>query len=157
MKDGRGLKACVSRCGVIALVLLSSGCVLRPIRVAGVAMEPTLRDGEWAFTTATFGRLGRGDIVAFKYPRDTTKTFVMRIVGLPGERIEIRMGTIAINGRAIDENYVERRNRSSDTWGLQTIPEGEYFVMGDNRRISSDSRIWGMVRRELIWAKVIGH
>ena len=82
MKDGSGLKAWVSRCGVIALVLLSSGCVLRPIRVAGVAMEPTLRDGEWAFTTATFGRLGRGDIVAFKYPRDTTKTFVMRIVGL---------------------------------------------------------------------------
>ena len=120
-------------------------------------MEPTLRDGEWAFTTATFGRLGRGDIVAFKYPRDTTKTFVMRIVGLPGERIELRMGTIAINGRAIDENYVERRNRSSDTWGLQTIREGEYFVMGDNRRNSSDSRIWGMVRRELIWAKVIGH
>lgn len=137
-------------------MLLSTGCVLQPIRVEGLAMEPTLRNGDRALTTRVFDQLERGDIVGFKYPRNESKSFVMRIVGLPGERIEMVEGTVSINGRTIDDSYVDREHRSSDTWGSRTIPEGEYFMMGDNRRNSDDSRTWGTVRRDLIWAKVIG-
>jgi signal peptidase I len=136
-------------------MLLSTGCVVQPIRVAGGAMEPTLKDGDRAFATRVFGQLERRDIVGFKYPRNESKSFVMRIVGLPGERIEMIEGTVSINGRTIDESYVDTEHRSGDTWGPHTIPEGEYFMMGDNRRNSSDSRTWGTVRGDLIWAKVI--
>ena len=99
-------------------------------------------------------RLLRGDIVAFRYPKDESKSFVKRIVGVPGERIESTNGAIAINGRRLAEPYVDDANRSHDSWGPITVPEGQFFVMGDNRLNSSDSRTWGLVRRDAIWAKV---
>ena len=118
-------------------------------------MEPTLKDGERGFATRVFDRLERGDIVAFKYPRNQSRSFVERIVGLPGERIEMTSGTGVLNGRPLDENYVLDVNRSRETWGPITIADGEYFIMGDNRTHSSDSRTWGTVRRDLIWAQII--
>jgi signal peptidase I len=153
----KGARGWATQCGVIAVALLSSGCVFRPVHVFGGAMEPTLRDGERALAIQVFGRLERGDIIGFRYPRDTSKSFVMRIVGLPGEQIEMSNGIIVINGRRIDDDYVDPRNRSSDTWERRTVPAEEFFVMGDNRKNSSDSRTWGTVRRELIWGKVLGH
>ena len=117
-------------------------------------MAPTLKHGERAVATRGIDRLERGEIVAFRYPRDESKSFVKRIVGLPGEQIEMRDGWVFINGRQIDEPYVIAANRSPETWAQPTIPAGEYFVMGDNRRNSADSRHWGTVRRDLVWAKV---
>jgi signal peptidase I len=155
-RAARRYRARASHVGLVCLVLLSTGGVLQPIRVEGGAMEPTLGNGDRAFATRVFAQLERGDVVAVKYPRNESKSFVMRIVGLPGERIEMANGTVSINGRTIDDSYVHRDRRSSDTWGSRTIPEGEYFMMGDNRRNSSDSRTWGTVRRDLIWAKVVG-
>lgn len=144
-----------SRLWLVVLLLLSTGCVLQPIRVSGTAMEPTLEDGDRALATRIFSQLARGDIVAFKYPRNEAKSFVMRIVGMPGERIEMIEGAVSIDGRPIDDSYVDSEHRSRDAWGPRTIPEGEYFMMGDNRRDSSDSRTWGTVREDLIWAKLI--
>ena len=95
-----------------------------PIRVAGVAMEPMLRDGNGRSEPPHSVGWDAEDR-AFRYPRDTTKSFVMRIVGLPGERIEIRMGTIAINGRAIDDRYVERTESFVRYVGVADDPEGE--------------------------------
>ena len=141
--------------GLALLWLLSTGCAVQPLRVEGRAMEPALKDGEPAVFTRVLRQLERGDIVVLRYPRDESKSFVKRIVGLPGERIAMANGTVTIGGRAIDEPYVERSRRSSDTWGPITVPEGAYFVMGDNRRNSSDSRHWGTVRRQLIWGRVI--
>lgn len=155
---GYGVRASqVGLVGLVVLILLSTRCVLHPIRVEGVAMEPTLVNGDRAFATHVFAQFERGDIVAFKYPRNESKSFVMRIVGLPGERIEMVEGTVSINGHTIAESYVDRQHRSSDTWKPHTVPEAEYFMMGDNRRNSSDSREWGTVRRDLIWAKIMGH
>jgi signal peptidase I len=71
------------------------------------------------------------------------------------QRIEMTNGTVVINGRRLQETYVIAANRSADTWGPRTIANGEYFVMGDNRRASSDSREWGTVRRGAIWVKVM--
>ena len=144
----------LARC--LMVMLLSTGCAFQAIRVEGGAMAPTLGDGDRALATRAFSALERGDIVAFKYPRDESKSFVMRIVGLPGEHIAMVNGRVSINGRAIDDSYVHPGLRSSETWESRTIPEGEYFMMGDNRGNASDSRTWGPVRRDLIWAKVMG-
>jgi signal peptidase I len=125
--------------------------------VNGQAMSPTIKDGETVVVTTTIEPLVRGDIVAFKYPLDESKQFVKRIVGLPGEQLEILDdGTVVVNGRGLDETYVLAENRSSASLPARQIPNGNYFMMGDNRRNSSDSRHWGTVKRELIVSKVVG-
>ena len=116
-------------------------------------MRPTFDDGEQIAASTAIDRLDRGDIVAFHYPLDESKRFVSRIIGLPNEQIEMRDGRVFIDGRPLDESYVA--HRSSDTWGPHSIPDGAYFMMGDNRANASDSRHWGSVRGELVWAKIV--
>ena len=140
---------------VVAVLACLTGCGMTSINVVGEAMAPTLKNGEKALATRTFDQLNRGDIVGFKYPKDESKSFVKRVIGLPGERIESASGKVSINGQLLSETYVVAENQSNDTWGPITIPDGEFFMMGDNRRNSSDSRFWGTVRRRAIWAKVI--
>ena len=143
-------------CGALAVVvamMLTEGC--GQATVSGHAMEPALRDGERVQVTAVISSLDRGDVVTFRYPLDESKQFMKRIVGLPGEQVEAKDGVITINRQRLDESYVLEANRSQDSWGPQTVPEGEYFMLGDNRRNSSDSRHWGTVRRGLITGKVV--
>lgn len=140
---------------LVALSLMLTGCTVQAIRGAGPAMEPTLVNGDRALVSRVFAQLERGDIVGFKYPRNESKRFLMRIVGLPGERIEMTEGVVSINGRTIEEAYVVPEYRSRETWGPHTVPSGEYYVMGDNRKNSADSRTWGTVGSDLIWARVI--
>lgn len=106
--------------------------------------------------TRSFDEIRRGDIVALRSPRDESKSFVKRVVGLPGDRIQSTEGIVMINGQVLEESYVMEPNRSRDSWGPITVAEGEYFVMGDNRRNSSDSRTWGTVKRAGIWARIPG-
>ena len=114
------------RCGVVAVkrwplaglfaVILSAGsCGLLRVDVVGNSMSPTLKDGESAIATRRFDRLNRGDVVGFKYPRDESKSFVLRIVALPGDRIEAKEGKILINGQQVEERYVIETNRSTDS------------------------------------------
>jgi signal peptidase I len=117
-------------------------------------MEPTFKDGERLIAVRNIDRLERGQIIVFRYPLDVSRSFLKRIVGLPGEEIAIRDGRVFIDGREIDEPYVSAGNRSADTRAPLAIPDGEYFVLGDNRRNSADSRHWGTVKRELVWAQV---
>lgn len=140
---------------VLTVIVATSACGMLRVDVVGEAMSPTLRNGESALATKSIDDLTRGDIVGFRYPRDETKSFVMRLVGLPGETIESSDGGVSVDGQTLSEPYVVAVNRSVDTWGPVRVPEGQYFVMGDNRANSSDSRHWGLVRRESIWAKVI--
>jgi len=139
---------------VLIALVWSAGCSTTRVDILGDAMSPTLKNGEKVAATRAFDDVKRGDIVVFKYPNDETKSFVKRIVGVPGDRIESAAGTVSINGKVINEAYVLPENQSSDTWGAIEIPAGRYFVMGDNRRNSSDSRHWGTVTRGAIWAKV---
>ena len=136
------------------ILVIAAGCT-RKLNISGQAMSPTLKDGETALATPTLGTLVRGDIVGFRYPQDESKSFVKRIIGLPGEQIRSVNGRILINDKPLDEPYVIEANRISDSWGPITIPEGKYFMMGDNRGNSSDSRVWGLVGRDAIWAKIV--
>ena len=133
---------------------LLTACQGGMITNEGKAMEPTLQDGERVLAGRNIERIDRGHIVIFRYPLDEKRSFVKRVVGLPGEEVAIKDGRVFINGQEIDEPYVAAGNRSADTREPFAIPAGEYFVLGDNRRNSSDSRHWGNVRRDLIWAQV---
>jgi signal peptidase I len=141
---------------LVPLLLGLSSAACGHVRVEGDAMAPTLADGDRVAVTRAVEPLNRGDIVVFEHPRDPSKMFLKRIVGLPGEQIEITDRGVAIEGRLLDEPYVLAANRSTSHWGPARIQDGEYFVLGDNRRNSSDSRHWGTVRRALIRSKVPG-
>lgn len=143
---------------VLAIAFLSTGCgvVVKPIRAEGRAMAPTIEDNERLLGSLLITSLDRGDIVGFKYPKNEAKSFVKRIVGLPGEQIQMTNGRVSINGRPLAEPYISDDYRSADTWGPVTIGGDEYFMLGDNRKNSADSRHWGVVKRRLIWTKVIG-
>ena len=124
------------------------------MRIGGNAMAPTLNDGDRVQVTRAVTSLQRGELVAFYYPRDQSKTFVKRLIGLPGESVKVRKGQVLINDVSLEEPYVVSANRSADDLDA-VVPAGEDFVLGDNRRNSSDSRHWGTVPAALIWGKVI--
>jgi len=140
--------------GVIALFA-------QPVRVQGAAMSPTLKDGDRIFIRKHFSSLKRGDIVAFLYPEDRSKSFIKRIVGLPGETIDLDgEGHVTINGRPIEESYLQPRQNETAKARWQSVRQEFkhinpdcYFVMGDNRDASNDSRSWGAVPRTLIYGK----
>ncbi len=144
----------IRRALLLVLLVAATGCGLLRVNILGHAMSPTLLDGESALATRQFDTLERGEIVAFRYPKDESKSFVKRIVGIPGDRVESKAGRILIDGTALTESYVVDANRSGDTWGPVLLGADEYFMLGDNRSNSSDSRHWGAVRRDAIWAKL---
>jgi signal peptidase I len=113
-------------------------------RVVGRSMEPTLTDNQFLVVNKLDYRLHepqRGDIIVFRDPRDGSRKLIKRVIGLPGELIEIQRGIVLINGQHVDEPYVATPGQLSRA--PTSIPENEYFVMGDNRNNSSDSRSWG--------------
>ena len=133
---------------VIALV--GASCVM-PAIMEGTGMQPTLKDGDRWFISTNVGELQRGDIVSFRYPRDESKRYIKRIVGLPGEELEIRNGTVFISGNALSEDYLDQQfNQSGNFFPPVKIEQNHYFVLGDNRDNSSDSRYWGTVDDSLI-------
>jgi signal peptidase I len=129
----------------------------RPVRIEGEGMSPALNDGDRVMMTSRFDPLARGEIIIFYYPGDTSKSYIKRIIGLPGEEIEIDNGKVLINGQIINEPYLNPnpvagyQRVSSKT----KIAENNYFVLGDNRNRSSDSRDWGTVPYELIYGKFV--
>lgn len=144
---------------VIALVfLLSTLPSVQVLRAQGKDMEPTLHDGDRILVTKRIEQLRRGDIVIFRYPADPSKSFIKRVVGLPGELIEISDSKVLVNGQVLQENYLDAQlNRFPYKANLKRIPEGKYYVMGDNRDNSNDSRMWGPLPKELIQSKVLFH
>jgi signal peptidase I len=134
--------------------VLFSGCSPQPIVVEGTAMMPAFNNGDRLLMDKNIGELTRGEVIIFLYPKDRTKSYIKRIIGLPGETIELREGKVYINGQILDEPYVDETfNQMKMNTPPRKIPEYNYFVMGDNRDNSSDSRYWGTVDKQLITGK----
>jgi signal peptidase I len=128
----------------------------QPVRVEGTSMAPRLHDQDRLFINKfayNFEKIESDDVVVFYYPRDTQKSYIKRVIGLPGDTVRITNGQVYLNGRAIEEPYVPERYRDVRSMDEFRVPEGEYFVMGDHRSISSDSRDFGPVARNLIYGK----
>ena len=145
---------------VAGLLLLFAACSsvvsLQPIKVEGTAMIPALQDGDRIIVERNPQKIERGDIVVFLFPDDHRVSYIKRIIGLPNQEIEIREGVVLVNGTALNEPYVDPRlNLSARSMQPMTLDANSYFVLGDNRDNSSDSRIWGPVKRELIYGKYL--
>lgn len=139
--------------GVSAFIIIF---LYQPVRVEGTSMLPMLEDQDRLFINKMafhIGDIRRGDVVVFHYPRDHTKSYIKRVIALPGDRIEIDRGRVQVNGHALTEPYVPVRFTDDRSQPEMSIPPNEYFVMGDHRSISSDSREFGPVDRELIYGK----
>lgn len=139
--------------GVSAFIILF---LYQPVRVEGTSMLPALEDQDRLFINKMAFRVGeihRGDIVVFHYPRDPAKSYIKRVIALPGDLLRIDRGTLYVNGREVAEPYVPARFEDERSQPEIRIPAGQYYVMGDHRSISSDSREFGPVERSLIYGK----
>ena len=128
----------------------------QPVRVEGTSMLPHLEDHDRLFINKFvyhITSIERGDVVVFHYPRDPQKSYIKRVIALPGDRLRIDHGQVWVNGKALAENYVPVAYRDSRSYSETIIPDDSYFVMGDHRSISSDSREFGVVERDLIYGK----
>lgn len=141
----------------ILIVLPIRMFVAQPFIVSGASMEATFSTGQYLIVDQIsyyFDSPSRGDVIVFRYPKDPSKFFIKRIIGVPGDTIAISGDTVKISnaknpdGVVLDESYILSMN--SHATMTETLGESEYFVMGDNRDASSDSRIWGVLPRNNI-------
>jgi signal peptidase I len=138
--------------------------VVQPVKVEGTSMLPRLHDGERIFVNKLIyyeeyrwaPKIDRGDIVVFWYPEDPSKSYIKRVIGLPGDTVDIHEGVVSVNKRDLDEKYLDSRlNLSPKTQAPVYVRPNYYFVMGDNRDNSSDSRSWGLVPKKYIYGKAL--
>jgi len=130
----------------------------QPVKVEGTSMMPSLDDQERIFVNKFVYRLEpiqRGDIVVFRYPRDPSKSFIKRVVGLAGDRIQIDAGRVFVNGTPLDEDYVPRAYEDQRSYPEIVVPSDSYFVLGDHRSLSNDSRDFGSVNQTYIYGKAV--
>ena len=130
----------------------------QPVKVEGTSMLPWLEDQERIFVNKfvyRFGDIQRGDIVVFRFPLDPSKSYIKRVVGLPGDIVEIKEGVLHVNREMVPEPYVEPRYRDRSGYPASRVPDGHYFVLGDHRDTSNDSRTWGTVERGFIAGKAV--
>jgi signal peptidase I len=128
----------------------------QPVRVEGTSMLPVLEDQDRLFINKLAYRVGeihRGDVVVFLYPHDHEKSYIKRVIAGPGDDLKIDHGQVYVNGAPVKESYVPKRFADDRSQSEMTVPAHEYFVMGDHRSISSDSRDFGPVDRALIYGK----
>ena len=130
----------------------------QPVKVEGTSMMPSLDDQERIFVNKFVYRLEsiqRGDIVVFRYPRDPSKSFIKRVIGLGGDRIRISAGLTYVNDKPIREDYVPGIYMDERPYREITVPQNCYFVMGDHRILSNDSRDFGPVKSSFIYGKAV--
>lgn len=138
--------------------------VVQPVKVEGISMLPRLHDGERIFVNKLIyydeyrwaPKVDRGDIVVFWFPDDPSKSYIKRVVGLPGDTVEMREGNLIVNGNMLNESYLDpKSNLSTRSTAPVYVKPNYYFVMGDNRDNSSDSRSWGLVPKKYIYGKAL--
>ncbi|HUT96403.1 MAG TPA: signal peptidase I [Candidatus Paceibacterota bacterium] len=136
----------------LAIIIPIRYFLIQPFFVNGASMEPNFHDGDYLIVdeiSYRFDAPERGDVVIFRYPLDPSQFFIKRVIGLPGESIKVEDGKIFINGKDLDESeYLQDINTAGSV--EVKLAEDEYFVLGDNRQASSDSRKWGEVDKKFI-------
>jgi signal peptidase I len=137
------------------LLFIGINAVSARIRVDGFSMLPTLQSHQYVLVNRLAYRLGSpqtGDVIVFHYPRDPEQEYIKRVIGLPGDRVQIASGEVMVNGMLIDEPYIADAPLYQTEW---TVPENSLFVLGDNRNNSSDSHNWGPVPMEYVVGKAV--
>ncbi len=132
----------------------------RPVKVEGTSMMPSLYDQERLFINQFsykfgLGDIKRGDTVVFWFPEDTTKSYIKRVIGLPGDTVAVDDGYVIVNGKKLQENYVPPEYRDDRPYPPTIVPANQYFVLGDHRISSNDSRAWGFVPKNYIYGKAV--
>ena len=152
---------------VLAAILLARVYVFTPVTVNGHSMDPTLSDGQ-RLISSKISNYERMDIITTKEPGDEERMIVKRIIGMPGDTVKMENDQLTINGKKYDEPYLDEfkkefsedklQGESSSTFTSDfeyTVPKGKYLVLGDNRLISKDSRMFGLVDKDMIQGKVV--
>jgi signal peptidase I len=142
----------------IGLALVIIVFLYQPVKVEGTSMAPLLSDQERIFINKfvyRFEPIQRGDVVVFWYPLDHSKSFIKRVVGLPGETVEIRQGAVYVDGKLVPEPYVPPQYEDLSDFGPVTVRKDNYFVMGDHRISSNDSRVFGPVASRYIYGRAV--
>jgi signal peptidase I len=142
----------------IGLALVIIVFLYQPVKVEGTSMAPLLSDQERIFINKfvyRFEAIHRGDVVVFWYPLDRSKSFIKRVIALPGETVSIRQGVVTVNGNVVPEPYVPPQYEDVSDYGPVRVPKDSYFVMGDHRISSNDSRIFGPVPSAFIYGKAV--
>ena len=143
---------------IIAIIVILF--LYQPVKVEGTSMMPALNDQERIFINKfiyqfNVGQIERGDMVVFWYPNDPSKSYIKRVIGIPGDRVEVDLGTVVINGKRLEEAYVPQEYRDETSMAQRVIPPDEFFVLGDHRSSSNDSRSWGLVPRRFVYGKAV--
>lgn len=144
----------------VVLAVLVILFLYQPVKVEGTSMMPALVDQERIFINKFVYKLGiddiqRGDLVVFWYPGDPSKSYIKRVIGLPGDTVEVDNGAVMVNNRQIKEDYILDEYRDRMSMSPFKIGSDEFFVLGDHRSSSSDSRLWGAVPRHYIYGKAV--
>jgi signal peptidase I len=130
----------------------------QPVQVEGTSMEPRLQHQERLFINKFayhFEPIERGDIVVFNYPKDTSKSYIKRVIGLPGEWVTVKKGRVLVDGKLLTEPYLRRPFVDEESYAPVHVGPNEYYVLGDHRESSNDSRVWGTVNRKYIYGKAV--
>ena len=130
----------------------------QPVKVEGTSMMPTLEDQERVFINKFVYKLEpieRGDVIVFRYPRDPAKSYIKRVVAVAGDRVRIEDGTVYINGHRLRESYVPEIYEDGRSYPESVVPPHAYFVLGDHRNLSNDSRDFGPVDEDFIYGKAV--
>ncbi len=138
-----------------AVLYFGINAISARVRVEGWSMSPTLENGEFVLVSRLAYRLGeprRGDIIVFKYPAQPEQDLIKRIIGLPGDIVEVKEASVFVNGQRLDEPYIAAEPTYQGSW---RVPAGHLFVLGDNRNQSSDSHSWGLLPIENVIGKAI--
>jgi signal peptidase I len=143
---------------LIAVILIVF--IYQPVKVEGTSMMPALTDQERIFINKFnyhfgIGNIERGDMVVFWFPQDLSKSYIKRVIGLPGDMVEIDRGQVMVNGKPLPESYVPDEYRDRTSYPARPVPADNYFVLGDHRSSSNDSRNWGYVDRKYIYGKAV--
>lgn len=143
---------------VIAVIVILF--IYQPVKVEGTSMMPALVNQERILINKFVYKLGggsieRGDMVVFWSPHDPSKSYIKRVIGTPGDIVEVNNGTVILNGQVLRESYVPDEYRDTVSYAATRVPEDQYFVLGDHRSSSNDSRTWGMVQRQSIYGKAV--